>query len=274
MRDYPAPLTVAELRERKYATALAYVRALEEGPSFDAYLVSYTHSALTLYAMVAVPTATRPDAGYPVVIANHGYVPDPTKYGITSEGIDSRPGDYYRTVPELFASRGFLVVLPDYRGHNSSEGFDYINPQDDDSIGYYAEDVVALISALNDLDDIDPDKVFMWSHSMGGPASLRALLATDVVKASSFWATMNVDELRPHLGELDGPVMIHHSVGDASTDHANSERLAEALRLINHSSTLHSYDGSDHYFGEEIRELAADRDAAFFRSFRDQAAMR
>lgn len=267
IQDKPAPLTVDELREQNYDTSLVYSQALEDGQSFSAYLASYTHSGLKLYAMVAIPNAERPSDGYPVVIANHGYVPDPTKYGISSEGIDSRPGDYYRSVPELFASRGFLVVMPDYRGHNSSEGFEYIDPQDDNSVGYYAEDVVALMSALTDLDDIDPDRVFMWSHSMGGPVSLRALLATDVAKASSFWATMSVDELQPYLRELDGPAVIQHSIRDSSTDHSNSERLAEALRTIGHPYVFHSHDGDEHYFDEETRELAADRDADFFRSF-------
>jgi hypothetical protein len=45
--------------------------------------------------MVAVPNSAIPENGFPVVIANHGYVPDPARYGITAEGIDSRPGDYY-----------------------------------------------------------------------------------------------------------------------------------------------------------------------------------
>lgn len=260
----PSPLSIDELRERQFDTNLKYERPLQDGASFTAYLVSYRYSGLKLHAMVAVPKSDRPAGGFPVVIANHGYVPDPTKYGITREGIDSRPGDYYRSVPELYASRGFLVVMPDFRGHNASEGFAYINPQDDHSAGYYAEDVVALLAALDEIENTDRDNVFMWSHSMGGAVSMRVLLATDIIKASSFWATMSVDDVRPYFSELDGPLLIHHSVGDTSTDHLNSERLAEALRTIGHPHTFNSYDSEDHYFGAEMRELAADRDAEFF----------
>ena len=260
----PAPLSIAQLRERQFDASLSYEGPLKDGPSFTAYLVSYAHSGLKLHAMVAVPKAESPEAGYPVVIANHGYVPDPRKYGITSEGIDSRPGDYYRSVPALYTSRGFLVVMPDFRGHNSSEGFEYINPQDEHSPGYYAEDVVALMSGLGSIDKADLNNVFMWSHSMGGPVSMRALSATDIIKASSFWSTMSVDDLQPYFAELDGPVMIQHSIGDQSTNYANSERLAEALGSIGHPHTYHSYEGADHYFGGSTRELAADRDADFF----------
>lgn len=203
-----------------------------------------------------------PARGFPVVVANHGYVPNPAKYGITSEGIDSRPGDYYRSVPELYTSRGFLVVMPDYRGHNSSEGFEYVDGKE--SVNYYAEDVVALMSGLADIEHADLDNVFMWSHSMGGAVSMRALLATDRVKAASFWSTMGVDDLSSKLGELAIPLMIQHSVNDQSTAYGNSKKLAKMLAGNGQSYTFHQYDSADHYFAGEMRELAADRDVVFF----------
>jgi len=141
-------------------------------PSFSAYLVSYQSSGLKVYAMVAVPNTSKPKAGYPVLIANHGFVATPEKYGITAEGIDSRPGDYYRDVPEIYAREGFLVVMPDYRGHNISEGFTtgYL------ATNYYTLDVLALLSALSGLDDAEASpmrpmptmpKVFPFSPNMG-----------------------------------------------------------------------------------------------------------
>jgi dienelactone hydrolase len=241
-------------------------RPLDDGPSFGAYLVSYQSSGLKVHAMIAVPNSAMPENGFPVVIANHGYVPDPTKYGITAEGKNSRPGDYYRSVPELFASRGFMVVLPDYRGHNSSEGFEQIENQNRDSIDLYANDVIELMSHLDEIEQADTDKVFMWSHSMGGPVSMRAMLDTDIVKASSFWATMGVDHLSKRFESLGGPVLIQHSIGDKSVEHFNSERLAEALGKQGQPHQYLSYDSSDHYFTGEMRELAADRDAEFFKS--------
>jgi len=245
-------------------------RPLDGGRSFTAYLISYVSSGLKLHAMVAVPDSEVPENGFPVVIANHGYVPDPRKYGITANGIDSRPGDYYRSVPELYASRGFMVILPDYRGHNSSEGFAQIENQDrqslDTQIDLYASDVVELLSHLDEVEDADLDRVFMWSHSMGGGVSIRALLATDVVKASSFWATMSIVDLQDQLADLDGPVMIQHSIRDRTTEHSNSEQLAVALHQIGHPVSIHSLDSDEHYFDGEMREQAADRDAEFFLS--------
>ena len=243
--------------------ALVYEKALDDGESFTAYLVSHQSSGLEVHAMVAVPKAAMPAAGFPVVVANHGYVPDPTKYGITADGVDSRPGDYYRSVPELYTSRGFLVVLPDYRGHNSSEGLEFTGKPE--SVDYYADDVITLLGVLHELQQSDMNNVFMWSHSMGGGVSLRAMLATDIIKGASFWATMPVGDTLAENGLPEVPVILHHAVGDASTASSNSQVFAEALEAGGRTPTFHSYDGVEHYFEGAVRELAADRDAEFFR---------
>ncbi len=261
----PPPMTIDALRTAPFDVTLKRERELDAGPGFTAFLVSYMHDDLKLHAMIAVPTSKRPANGFPIVIANHGYVPNPQKYGITADGLDSRPGDYYRAVPSLYASRGFLTVIPDYRGHNSSDGFEFIDPQDDRSADYYAEDVVALMSALDQIEGADTNNVFVWSHSMGGSVSMRAILATDSVKAASFWSTMNVDDLAERIGELGMPVIVHHAEGDEATPVANSESLAAALTDAGLLASFLRYPESDHFFDEERREYAADMDVALFR---------
>ncbi|MEO0346719.1 MAG: alpha/beta fold hydrolase [Pseudomonadota bacterium] len=260
----PPPMSLEALRTHDFDVTLERVRPLDAEAGFSAYLVAYEHAGLTLYAMVAVPDSPAPATGFPVVIANHGYVPDPRRYGITSEGVDARPGDYYRSVPGLFATRGFLTVIPDYRGHNSSEGFAFIDPQDEQSVGYYAEDVAALLSAIDQLEQADADNVFFWSHSMGGSVALRVLLATDTVRAASFWATMNLDDLANQVEALDGPVIVHHAVGDTATPATNSLNFARALADVGRLHAVSLYPESDHYFALPRREAAANADAALF----------
>jgi dipeptidyl aminopeptidase/acylaminoacyl peptidase len=186
-----APLSIDELRKVEYSSALKFERELEGGKSFSAYLVSYHSSGLKVFAYVAVPRSAMPSNGYPVLIANHGTHPNPPRYGFTAAGVDSRPGDYYRAVPELFASQGFLVVMPDYRGHNVSEGGEYARGLL--ASNYYAQDVLALVSALPTLDRADTKNVFMWGHSLGGEVTLRTLLATDKVKGASLWSSVGGD---------------------------------------------------------------------------------
>ena len=182
----PAPLSIDALREADFSASLQFERELDGGAGYSAYLVSYQSSALTVYAMVAVPAGERPDAGFPVIVANHGFHPDPSRYGFTADGVDARPGDYYRPIPELYAQHGFLVIMPDYRGHNASEGLAYTDGFL--ATGYYSEDVLALISGLDDIEEADTRNVFMWGHSLGAEVSLRALLATDRVRGAALWS--------------------------------------------------------------------------------------
>ena len=97
-----------------------------------------------------------------------------------------RPGEYYRDVPDLYAQAGFLVVIPDYRGHNISEGYEYTRGFL--ATNYYTLDVLALMSALPGLDDADLTHVFMWGHSLGGEVSLRALLVSNSVRGATLWS--------------------------------------------------------------------------------------
>jgi len=187
----PAPKSIDELRAEKRDVSMILVGKVRGGPGFSSYLYSYTSAGLNIHALVAVPDEPGPDSGYPVLIANHGHHPEPPKYGITAEGIDWRPGDYYRRIPELFVAQGFMVVMPDYRGHNVSDGLEFAGGMLESS--YYSEDVLNLLAALNGLAEADLENLFMWGHSMGGEVTLRSLLATDRIKGASMWSSVGGD---------------------------------------------------------------------------------
>ena len=227
----PPPLSIDELRAETFDTRLEVVRPVKGGASFDAHLVSYISGGLKVHALIATPRGDKPPGGFPVLVANHGHHPDPPRYGITADGVDWRPGDYYRQIPELFTAMGFLVLMPDYRGHSNSEGLEYTEGMLESL--YCTEDVLALVAGLDDIEDADLRNVFMWGHSMGGEVTLRALLATDKVKGASLWSSVGgdiwdqafyysryedplaadggkrpkdvVDKLREDLAGLDGP---------------------------------------------------------------------
>lgn len=184
----PPPKSIDELRAENRDVSLVLVGQIEGGPGFSSYLYSYTSAGLKVHALVAVPTEPAPESGYPVLIANHGHHPEPPKYGITADGKDWRPGDYYRRIPELFAAQGFMVLMPDFRGHNNSEGFEFTEGMLESS--YYTEDVLNLLAGSDSLDEADQDNIFMWGHSMGGEVTLRSLLATDRIKAASIWSSV------------------------------------------------------------------------------------
>ena len=244
----PPPLSIDELRASEFNARLALLRHLDGGPGFDARLVSYLSSGLTVHALIATPRTVRPDRGFPVLVANHGHHPDPPRYGITAAGIDSRPGDYYRPIPRLFANLGFLVVMPDYRGHGDSEGLEFTDGMLESL--YYTEDVLALLAGLEDLPNADPENLFMWGHSMGGEVTLRALLATDRVRGASLWSTVGgdiwdqafyysryEDDLAPDSGRVPKQVVDGLKRDIAALDGPFDWRGSEPLRHLHYLTT-------------------------------------
>ena len=187
----PAPKSIEALRAESRDVKLTQVGPVAGGSGFSATLYRYDSAGLRVHALVARPCGNAPSGGWPVVIANHGHHPDPPNYGITADGEDHRPGDYYRRIPELFVARGYVVVMPDYRGHNNSEGFEFTEGMLESA--YYTEDVLNLIAGLDDIPGIDTDQIFMWGHSMGGEVSLRTVLANDRVRALSMWSSVGGD---------------------------------------------------------------------------------
>ncbi len=232
VKSSPAPssLSIEGMREARFSPALTFDRKLPSGPGFSAYLVAYRSDGLNVHALVAVPERPAPPGGFPVLVANHGFHPDPPRYGITAEGVQSRPGDYYRAIPAYFAEEGFLVVMPDYRGHNVSEGLQYTGG----SLAtlHYTRDVLALLAGLHTVEQADTENVFLWGHSLGGEVTLRALLATDGVRGASLWSPVGgtLWEQAYHYSrrESDDPV------DDGAEPEARITELAADLARLDH----------------------------------------
>ncbi|MEX0706675.1 MAG: alpha/beta fold hydrolase [Woeseia sp.] len=187
----PAPKSIVELANEARTVELREIRRIEGGPGFDARLYQYESAGLKVHTMIAWPDRPMPKRGFPILVFNHGHHPDPPNYGISADGRNWRPGDYYRRIPELYAAEGFAVVIPDYRGHNTSEGLEFTEGLLESA--YYTEDVLNLLAGLPAVDGLDADRVFVLGHSMGGDVTLRTLLATGNVTAASLWSSVGGD---------------------------------------------------------------------------------
>jgi dienelactone hydrolase len=153
-------------------------------------VVSFSVDKLQQFALVVEPTGEPPVAGWPVIIANHGHHPNPPDYGRrTADGVTDRPGDYYRDVPLAFARRGFMVVAPDFRGHNDSQGVEFTGGLLE--AYWYSRDSIAAFRALSSLPRADTSRVFMWGHSMGGEVTLRSVLALgSELMGATIWSSV------------------------------------------------------------------------------------
>ena len=218
-------VTVESLRDRQYDAELVFEKQIYQQDKIKGDLYSYQSDGLKVYALVNTPNSIKPKNGYPVLIYAHGFHPEPVKYGVTEEGITSRPGDYYRGIPEHYAEQGYLVLTPDYRGHNISEGFEFTQ-RPYLTTSYYAADVLHLLAAIPGLADADSSRIFYAGHSMGGEVGLKVMLASEKIRAASLWS--------PAVGDTYQSLFYYGHLYDeqkaAVVDAASLQRYAVKMR--------------------------------------------
>ena len=171
----PHPLTIEYLRQQAYPESeLVVEQALENGANYTRAIVSYRSEGLKIRALQTIPFGEPPEDGWPVIVFNHGYIP-PEIYRTTERYVNYVAG---------FATNGYMVLRPDYRGHDQSEGEArgaYGRPD-------YTIDVLNAVAAVKGHPLADPDRIGMWGHSMGGYITLRAMVTDPDIKAGVIWA--------------------------------------------------------------------------------------
>lgn len=258
---------------KRYADTVSneFFTAFEREPleGLPRRVVRFSADGLEQYALVVEPAGEVPDRGWPVLLMSHGYHPEPRKNGRTRDGRSDRPGDYYRGLPAAYARLGFLVVWPDFRGHNVSEGFAYT--QSEDPPAWYARDLVAAFRAIPSLAHADDANLFLWGHSMGGNVTLQALSALDgEVRAASVWSTwlgagpVSDGDLHVPL-ELATPLIVQHGERDATVAPDWSMAAGKALETAGRDAKWILHPDSGHLFEDAARRRAIEEDVRFFR---------
>ncbi len=169
------PLMIEVMRQQSYpGSELVIEEALDLGSNYNRYIVSYQSEGLKIYALLTVPQGEKPESGWPIIVFNHGYIP-PDEYRTTER---------YVAYVDAFASAGYIVIRPDYRGHGDSEG----EPATAYGSTDYTVDVLNAMASAQRHPDADPDRVGMWGHSMGGSITLRAMVVSEEIRAGVIWA--------------------------------------------------------------------------------------
>lgn len=169
------PLQITEMRKKEYpGSEITIEKELGLGSNFRQYLASYRSEGLKIFALLTVPQGDPPSGGWPVIIFNHGYIP-PAEYSTTGR---------YVAYTDAFSRNDYVVFKPDYRGHGDSEG----NPEGAYYSTAYTTDVLNAVSSIKKYPGVNPDKIGMWGHSMGGSITLRSMVVTKNIKAGVIWA--------------------------------------------------------------------------------------
>ena len=168
------PLAIETMRAREYpGSAITIEQTLRAGGNYKRYVASYRSDGLKIYGLLTVPNGTPPKGGWPAIIFNHGYIP-PEVYRTTQR---------YVAYQDAFARAGFVTFKSDYRGHGSSQGEaegGYFSPG-------YTNDVLNATASVRKYKNVNPARIGMWGHSMGGSLTLRSMVIDPGIKAADIW---------------------------------------------------------------------------------------
>jgi len=169
------PMSISFMRAGDYpGSDIEIVGELDRGFNYRRYYASYESEGLTIYGLLTIPDGEIPPGGFPAIVFNHGYIP-PDVYRTTER---------YIAYVDRLATSGYVVYRIDYRGHDRSEG---------EATGAYGSpaytiDVLNAVSSLQRLPQVNPEKIGMWGHSMGGYLTLRSMVIRDDIKVGVIWA--------------------------------------------------------------------------------------
>jgi dipeptidyl aminopeptidase/acylaminoacyl peptidase len=168
-------MTIAAQRLTSYPGSDIIIEdTLERGVNYSRYYASYLSEGLKIYGLLTIPDGEMPPGGWPAIVFNHGYIP-PDVYRTTER---------YIAYVDWLARSGYVVFRIDYRGHDRSEG---------DATGAYGSpgylaDVLNALAALQRHPQVNPQRIGMWGHSMGGYLTLRAMVVSPEIRAGVIWA--------------------------------------------------------------------------------------
>ena len=168
------PLSIETLRTGEYpGSDFVIEQTLEPSSNYSRYVASYKSEGLKIYGLLTIPNNV-PENGLPAIVFNHGYIA-PSVYRTTEK---------YVAYQDAFARSGYITFKSDYRGHGNSEGIA--------SGGYgsndYTIDVLNAVSSIQKMDEVDPTRIGMWGHSMGGHITLESMVVNPDVKVGVIWA--------------------------------------------------------------------------------------
>ncbi len=288
------PMMIEYQRLQEYpGSQIVIEQELSPGVNYKQYIASYKSEGLKIYGLLTIPIGEHPPAGgWPAIIFNHGYIP-PDQYSTTER---------YATYVDGFARNGYVVFKPDYRGHGNSEG----EPVRHYFSSKYVIDVLNALSSLKKLKEVNPQKIGMWGHSMGGNITMKSLLISKDIKAAVIWAGVvgsyndilnnwNRRFTREHgdknsftnqygtpdtnpsfwqkidpysyMKDISTPIQLHHGVTDNHVPVSFSKHFADELKKAGETVEYYTYENTDHNLSGKAFDQAMERSINFFAKY-------
>jgi dipeptidyl aminopeptidase/acylaminoacyl peptidase len=171
----PHPMEIEAMRRGSYpGSQIVIEKELERGANYRRYYAWYLSEGLKIYGLLTIPLVQMPVGGYPALVFLHGYIA-PAEYRTTER---------YLAYTDWLSRNGYVVYKIDLRGHDRSEGI----AQGAYSTPGYTVDVLNAVASLQQNPQVNPEKIGMWGHSMGGFLTLRAMVILKQIKVGVIWA--------------------------------------------------------------------------------------
>jgi dipeptidyl aminopeptidase/acylaminoacyl peptidase len=243
---------LANRRVFRFFTPVIAMLLLSCAHGYDTHKPVLQSDNLKINSFLYSPRPLVPGKKYPGVVLNHGGMKG-AEFPVRSWGED-------------LASKGFVVIVPQFRVQGGSEGhFEFARGEVDDSL--------SALEYLKSLPYADPGRIGMVGYSLGGLVTLRAaervkgLKAIVVMSALSdpveFFEGLNdtperkrrierympeIEEASPlpSLGKIDAPVLVMHGEVDHTVNVKESRELYKRLKSAGKDARLKIYPYANH----------------------------
>ena len=233
---------------------------------------------LVIYGVLVKPVNYNPAEKYPLQVQIHG--------GPETIRLDGW-NTFYSRYGQLLAQRGYMVLIPNYRG-SLGRGVAFTKEQHNDFMGKEFEDILAGIDYLIDQNMADPERIGIGGGSYGGYASAWAATKhSDRFKASvvfvgisnqiskggmsdnpaenaivhwNFWTYDNFDlvwDRSPlkHVKNAKTPTLILHGERDRRVPLNQAYELYRGLKYVKVPTELIVYPREGHGNRERAHQL-------------------
>jgi dipeptidyl aminopeptidase/acylaminoacyl peptidase len=284
------------MRQQAYpGSEITVEETLEPGANYDRYIASYLSEGNRIYALLTVPRGEKPEGGWPVILFNHGYIP-PQQYRTTERYVayvDAIARSGYIVFRSDYrghgssggeASNGYATA--DYtidvlNAVEALKGFPDADPNRIGMWGYSMGGGIALRSMVT-TSDVKAGVIWAgtvasfsellqrrWGAEADGDSPLPTL-APDSPRwrwVEEMLETHGTPEENPafyaaispnsYLGDLSGPIQLHHGTADTSVPAEYSELLAEQIQAVGRSVELYIYQGDNHNISANFGQAMA-----------------
>jgi dipeptidyl aminopeptidase/acylaminoacyl peptidase len=243
------PLAIEHMRNQQYpGSKINIEQTLKPGINYQRHIASYNSDGLKIFGLLTIPDQTNSNTNelFPAIIFNHGYL-NPDTY-ITTER--------YVAYQDAFAQAGYVTYKPDFRGHGNSEG--------EASGGHFSPDytidtlnavssIQGLKSPTTNLSIVNPEKIGMWGHSMGGGITLRSMVVSDKIQAGVVWAGVvssyedllkNYEKRIPWIDSIDKEIEERPDMKELLDEYGEPSDESEFWRSISPIFNLKYISGS------------------------------